>query len=169
MEIFAGSDRDEQPIWSDGGYFGGRSSPSAKGVAKNGFYVLTGALCIWVFLYISALFPYLGYAERGERLGPGFSVNSGVGEYGVSRMLLFEGQTAFIDYDVQSDSGGRVYLDIKPVTTFGFSDHMQYAEANTTGRYEYVIPATGVYEFDHDFSLNGIRGSTQYTASWGAE
>ena len=168
MEFRTGSTsswRGETALYSDKPY---GSTISAGKVTKNGTFALGLILIAWLFVYISGIFPYLGSAERSERLGMGISAKSDSGGFGMSRMLLFAGQTAFIDYNVKSDTGGEVWIDIKPLTTLGYSDNVQKIRGNASGRYEFVVPSTGVYEFDHEFSLNGTGGATHYSVSWGA-
>ena len=125
-------------------------------------------LCAWLFVYISGLFPYLGRADRGERLGLGSSVQSNASPFGLKRMILFKGQVAFFEYDVRSETGGQIMLDLKPFPDPNFTDGMQKIAGPAQGRAEFVVQETGVYEFYHDFSLNGTGGSTQYGVAWGA-
>ncbi|MEL7189119.1 MAG: hypothetical protein AAGK17_06165 [Pseudomonadota bacterium] len=139
-----------------------------KRTLKLGSGAIVGALAVWLFLYISTIFPYLGYSSQNETLGPGVSLSAGSKDVGLTTMLLFEGQTAFIDYEVASTENGKVILDVKPISTFGFSENKQDIEAGTKGTYEVEIEKTGLYEFRHDFSLNGISGTTEYRVSWGA-
>ncbi|MDJ0643602.1 MAG: hypothetical protein QNJ15_12365 [Erythrobacter sp.] len=141
---------------------------SKKRTLKIGFGAVIGVLCLWMFLYVSTLFPYLGTASKGETKFPLGSVDASMPTIGTERMLLFKGQTAFIDYNVNSSDGGGVHFDVKPVMQFGFSDQTQVIRGNQSGRIEFEVKETGFYRFYHRFSLNGLSGSTSYSASWGA-
>ncbi len=135
---------------------------------KLGLGTIGGVLCLWLFLYISTIFPYLGSASRSENLGPGVSLNAGSGNFGLSKMILFEGQTAFFDYKIDSTDAGAVRLDVRPFTTFGASENLKVIEGTGQGTVEFVVTKTGLYEFRHDFSLNGTSGRTEYQVTWGA-
>lgn len=141
---------------------------SKKRTLKIGLGAVTGVHCLWIFLYVSTLFPYLGTSTKGETKFVGGSLDTGMPTIGTQRMLLFKGQKAFFEYKVNSTDGGGVRFDVKPVMKFGFSDQTQVISDNQSGRIEFEVQETGFYKFYHDFSLNGVSGSTSYSASWGA-
>ena len=131
------------------------------------FYVLVGALCLWLFAYISGLYPYLGTARDDTSSAPGVSTSLGKFGVGVSTMLLFEGQTAFFEYESTSPES-EITLDVKPVTTLGYSKAMRRIRGEAGGTVEFPIAKTGFYRFLHEPALVRRYGRTRYTVSWGA-
>jgi len=136
-------------------------------LSGTAFYVVLGALCLWVFAYVSGLYPYLGVAGDNNRSGPGFSSSAGKYDFGLGTMLLFKGQTAFIEYDATS-AEGEVTLDVKPAGTLGFSDKRIRVKGKAVGTLEVPIESTGIYNFRHEPALGRAYGHTQYSVRWGA-
>lgn len=128
---------------------------------------MLGALCFWIFVYVSGLFPYLGTGRVDNRSVPGVQTNIGSTGVGVRTMLLFKGQTAFFEYKSTSPES-EITLDVKPVITLGYSDAMQRVKGNATGIAEFPIEQTGLYRFRHEPALGRRFGRTSYSVSWGA-
>jgi hypothetical protein len=131
------------------------------------FYALLGVVCLWVFAYVSGLFPYLGTGRVDNRSSPGMQTDIGSTGLGIKTMLLFKGQTAFIDYKSTSPES-EITLDVKPVTVLGYSDAMQRVKGEAEGTAEFPIEATGLYKFRHEPALGRRYGRTSYSVSWGA-
>jgi hypothetical protein len=131
------------------------------------FYVAFGALCLWIFSYISGLYPYLGTGGDDSRSAPGTSTSIGKYDFGLGTMLLFKGQTGFIEYDSTSPEG-EITLDVKPLATLGYSDAMLRVKGEASGTFEVPIESTGFYSFEHEPALGGGYGRTAYTVRWGA-
>lgn len=136
-------------------------------LSGTAFYVLLAALCLWIFAYGSGLYPYLGKAGDNNSSSTGTSTSIGKYNYGVNTMLLFEGQTAFIEYDSTS-AEGEITLDVKPVATLGYSDAMLQVKGEAQGSHEVLIESTGLYSFRHEPALGRRYGKTSYSVSWGA-
>jgi len=148
--------------------FGGEIRLPLPGFGKIGVFGIGLILALWLFLYISTLFPYLGHTQRSETLSPGMSTNGGIGTIGLSTMFLIEGQQAFFNYDVQSQNGGKVQFDLRPISQISATDQEKLVAGGEAGTLEFTVPATGLYNFHHDFALSGMRSTTSYSASWGA-
>ncbi len=137
------------------------------------------AALIWFGGFATGFFPWLGYRSFAfhaleARSGAPFDLSSPLGtetetNFGSSAMLLFAGQTAYIDYEVGGDPGEKIYLDIAPWPAIKFSKHMRYAEAGQSGRFEVPIVRTGVYEFRAEVSAGSYRQTLNFVVSWGAE
>lgn len=138
-------------------------------LGKNTSLVLSGALILWVFLYVSTIFPYLGRAEQTQANSVGFNVSGGTTNLGTQSMFLFPGQTAFFEYDVRGDEGAGVRFDVHSWPYTGFSDQVQTIEGTRSGRAEFVIEKAGFYSFYHDFSINAPGTKSRYSVAWGAE
>ncbi len=136
-------------------------------LSGSAFYVPLAALCAWIFVYISGLYPYLGTAGDNNRSS--FATSTSVGKYnfGLSTMLLFKGQTAFIEYKATGEDG-KVSLDIGPSGSLGYSDSRIRVKGKQTGTLEVPIESTGLYDFEHEPSLGRGHGHTQYKVRWGA-
>ena len=145
----------------------GEARRKATSMSTQAFYIMLGALCLWIFAYGSGLYPYLGAGHDDNRSSPGTSTSMGAYSFGLGTMLLFEGQTAFFEYNstsVESD----VTLDVKPLTVLGYSDRMQRVRGLAKGTVEFPITQTGLYHFDHEPALGRRYGQTRYSVSWGA-
>ncbi|WP_040464329.1 hypothetical protein [Erythrobacter sp. NAP1] len=136
---------------------------------KNGSLIFGGALILWLFLYVSTIFPYLGQAQQSQMSGAGFNVSGGVSNFGTQRMFLVAGQTAFFEYDVKGDEDAGVRFDLHAWPNAAFSDQSQTITGTQSGRAEFVVEKTGFYSFYHDFSTNAPGSKTSYSVSWGAE
>lgn len=165
---------DKNSRWMIGGpdedrgtLYHGESRISLGRYAGPVFYGLVAVLCLWVFVYISGLYPYLGKAGDDNRSATGTSTSIGKYDYGIGTMLLFKGQTAFFEYESTSPEG-EITLDVKTVTTLGYSDAMQRVKGVQKGTAEFPIETTGLYRFDHEPALGRTYGRTTYSVSWGA-
>ncbi|QJB68326.1 hypothetical protein [Parasphingorhabdus halotolerans] len=142
----------------------------AKQAAGWGFYLFTAVLSIWLFVYISGLFPYLGYEHRTHHYHK-FSSNEGVvsSSLGPNSMFLVKGQTAFYDYDMKvTKQTSGMWLDIRPIYEIGISDNAKWIHGDQQGRWEYEVPETGVYSFKHDVNHRAFDSKVTYDVSWGA-
>jgi len=152
----------------EGGFsLSGERTRTVRQVSAPVIYVLVGALCLWLFAYISGLYPYLGTGGDDNRSAPGVSTSLGKFDFGLRTMLLFEGQTAFIEYESESPEG-EITLDVKPIATLGYSDAMQRVRGQASGTAEFPIAKTGLYTFRHEPALGRTYGRTDYSVSWGA-
>ena len=134
-------------------------------MAHIGLKWIMGAFVLWLFAYISTLFPYLGtydYKKEG--------MVQTAGGFGAQHMILFKGQTAFIDYTVNSTPGfdGNVLIDIAPWPGINFSPDMRKVSGRAKGRIEIVIPKTGFYTFRHRIGPMAYRQDLAYSVTWGA-
>ncbi len=140
---------------------------SKKGTLKIGFGTLTAALCLWVFAYVSTLFPYLGWGRAQNNTEFATNVDIGTMDIGMPYMLLFEGQTAFYEYDSYSEEG-QITFDVKPVFSIGYSEQMQRVSGEGSGRIEIPITKTGFYTFRHEPAMARGHVYTHYDTVWGA-
>lgn len=145
-----------------------RERRPARGIAAKAFYTLAAVLCLWVFAYGSGLFPYLGTAEIEDHHAPPFHGKPGSSlTFGLGTMLLFEGQTAFFEYESTSPES-EIIFDVKPVSVLGYSPAMQRVKGIAKGRIEVPISETGLYNFRNEPSLGRPYGLTAYSVNWGA-
>ena len=127
--------------------------------------VLAAALGLWLIAYISGAFPYLGtyeYSRQGKVV-----TNT---ELGAGHMLLFKGQEAFIDYEIDSPSGdrGEVYLDIQPWPTTNWTPAMRTISGKNDGILTITVPETGIYRFHFANGPSAYREDMTYSVTWGA-
>jgi hypothetical protein len=139
---------------------------SARGL-QSGALVLAAAALLWLLGFVTGLVPWLGYREYDYRSGSlDVSEKSG---FGTSAMLLFKGQTAYIDYQVDGDPGRAIYLDVSPWPGIKFSDRMRRATIGEAGRAEFPVGETGVYHFKATPTPDSYRETLRYRVSWGAK
>ena len=136
-------------------------------LSSYGFYGVVAVLSVWTFLFVSGLFPWIGYARVDERTSFATRVSAGNLDLGLKTMLLFEGQTAFYEYRSTSPESD-ITFDVKPITTLGYSDAMQRVKGKSSGRIEFPITQTGLYQFDQEPALGRGFVHTAYTVKWGA-
>ena len=139
-----------------------------RSIPAKAFYAFTAALSLWVFVYGSGLFPYLGSADIENTSAPPFGGEPGYSiSFGLGTMLLFEGQTAFYEYESTSDKS-EITFDVKPLTVLGYSENMHRVRGKGSGTIEIPITKTGLYNFRQGPALGRPYGKTAYTVSWGA-
>jgi len=160
--------------WVSGLLFGpapnGEDDDGSIGLERRGtlftfsLWIVIVPLVVWLLAYISALFPYLGYYHYGRQ---GMLVS--YVPTGLRNMILFEGQEAFINYDVDSTPGsnGDVTFDIRPWPAIHPTPAMQRVNGKTSGTVKVTIPKTGFYRFHH--AAGTRRESLSYTVTWGAK
>lgn len=145
-------------------------------LAAWSFYAFTAVASLWLFLFLSGLMPWLGYAEGSSRHGSAgvrLRDDSGVG---LPAMFLFKGQKAVWDYDVTVEGDDGLILRVsKTPPQPDFIVKTLRVERSGKGRFEVVAPATGLYAFDHELLPIGALfgpakpGSTRYKLRWGVE
>jgi hypothetical protein len=127
-------------------------------------WLIIAPLTVWLLAYISGLFPYLGWYQ--------YSRDGMLVSYipsGPRTMILFKGQEAFINYEVDSKSGpnGEVTIDIRPWPALEASPAQHRVSGKTSGTVKVTIPETGVYRFHH--GAGNLRESLTYSVTWGAK
>jgi hypothetical protein len=127
--------------------------------------VVIAFAALWLFGYVSTLFPYFGRYH--------YSFANGVRDehfIGGDQMLLFKGQTAFIEYETKGAEGyeGQIYIDIVPWAGPRPSPHKMALNGKQTGVLEVTIPKTGVYVFRSSIGPMAYRENIEYTVNWGA-
>jgi hypothetical protein len=151
-----------------------REHPAHKGSSWSFlFYAATGLLCLWIFGYVSGLFPYLGHRERVRSpTSLGLPYGNSIGSVGVPMAYLTKGQTVFIDYDVKVSGGGYLWINLQglpksPVDVFWPSAWL-IVKTDQKGRLIYKIPQSGLYRVvlweNGPFASYGV----DYKLSWGA-
>jgi hypothetical protein len=135
-------------------------------------YLLTGILSIWIFVYVSGLYPYLGYiTHTNSYSGIFMKRDSGLGTFKVPRAYLFKGQTIFIDYKVQVEGEGsvRIALEGGPSYKLAFWPRTHFdVKGSSKGRLYYVVPENGFYNVEANaFQWKG-KYHISYTLNWGA-
>lgn len=140
------------------------------------FYPFVALLSAWVFVYISGLFPYLGYKSGGHVSSP-----AGIGrvQYGTGdndqvqthRMFLVAGQTAIVDYDVTVRQGQLSVSLHQGMMGIGPAIVEQGIATTGTGRISAKVPGTGIYTltFRPTYRLNSgtMQTDVSYTLWWG--
>lgn len=127
--------------------------------------------CVMVFLgtgYGLGLFQTLGYEKRNITFS-GFASGTGSGGgFGLKEMLFFEGQTAFVEYDVEIRAGAfRLVID-KYLAGLDSPRHTEEITSSGSGEATFRIPETGIYSFRFTGSPRGNGYDLSYTVSWGA-
>ena len=153
-----------ESVMSDGSV---RSSgPNSRAWQNAGLAFIVAAL-LWLLGFVAGFTPWLGYRDYDFRSGVvDTSSDSGVG---TSAMLLMQGQTAYIDYEVDGDPGEAIYLDVAPWPAIKFSERMRVATAGQSGRAEFPIAETGLYRFKITPTPSSYRDTLRYEVSWGAK
>ncbi len=123
-------------------------------------------VAIWLFCYISTIFPYLGTYH--------YSFVDGVrDEYsvGTRNMLLFKGQTAFIEFETDGADGyeGTVYIDIMPWPGTTKSPNMLALNGEKNGILSVPVETTGIYVFHNRVGSMAYRENLEYRVTWGAK
>lgn len=123
-------------------------------------------LVAWLLGYISALFPYLGYYHYNRQ-----GMAASYVPFGPGTMVLFKGQEAFIEYDVDSKPGfdGTVYIDIRPWPALNHTPAMHTVSGKSSGTVKVTIEQTGLYRFFHGTGPMAYREDMSYTVTWGAK
>ena len=98
----------------------------------------------------------------------GHGSSSTGGGFGLKHMLFFEGQTFFVNYDVEIREGTLRLGILKTLGGSGAPHHVDVISSNGSGETAYQIPETGIYSifFDGSPSANGYDVS--YSVRWGA-
>ena len=135
---------------------------------QRAFYTLTAVLSLWTFAYVSGLFPYLGWGRVQNNTEFATSMDFASFNLGIPVMLLFEGQTAFYNYDSYSEESSMTF-DVKPFFEIGYSDRAEHVRGGGEGRAEFPITSTGLYVFQHRPTIARGHVYSHYTVSWGAE
>ncbi|MCC6469617.1 MAG: hypothetical protein IT563_14940 [Alphaproteobacteria bacterium] len=132
--------------------------------------------CAWALLYLTGLFPYLGYKSNTERFDSMFDNPSHLGWTAVTGLdawpetfLLFTGQEVFIDYRVDIRRGS-LWLFVRPWASWDFATQERVTESGH-GRLVHRVASTGLYHIVAQPS--NARGPGRgydltYTATWGA-
>jgi hypothetical protein len=160
---------------SDANDLDAASAPRAP-VAAWAFYAFTALASLWLFLFVSGLLPWLGYAEGSSRhgtIGARLRDDSGIG---MPAMLLAKGQKAVWDYDVIVESKDGLILRVsKTPPQPDFIVKTLRIEQSRKGRFVVEAPAAGLYAFDYELVPTGgllgpvAPGSTRYRLYWGVE
>lgn len=141
------------------------------------FYPLLAVASLWVFCYVSGLFPYLGYKAGGYRTwdGPVGRTSYGIGDNDavqIHYIFLFSGQTAIVDYDVAVRKGALEIELQEGVNPFAPSLMEHKVSASGKGRASVKVPSTGVYTLYFRPTYASPATATQtdinYTLWWGA-
>ena len=148
----------------------------ASRVAGWAFALFGTALASWLLAYGLGLYTTLGWVEGSERHNRfGVYVGDMASPIGFTTMYLFEGQTAWWDYDVAVQGTGGVRLTILRNPPQGSQIRLQRVTATSRGRLEYVVPESGFYSFRYEreplpyaFGHTPV-GRTRWRLSWGAD
>lgn len=144
------------------------------GAGAGGAFVV--GLLIWLVLYASGLFPWLGYAYlEKSSFGAGpvgvIGEDSAGTEWGLSTMVFVKGQEIVIEYDADIRAGSLwlyVYDVSKAIQGAGAS---QYIMQTGTGVWTWRVPKTGLYSISIGPSLTQGTGrghDLSYSVWWGA-
>lgn len=141
-------------------------------IPAYGAAIVLGAAVTYVAAYATGVVTALGYETCDCRETPFYATDDGLG-LGLSTMLLFEGQTLYVDYDIDVTEGVfRLHLYRLPMRR-EYRDMGLYKvfHADAAGRIDWPVPATGVYtlHFDADNVIGKPRHhDVSYTVTWGA-
>ncbi|MCC7049881.1 MAG: hypothetical protein IT562_24450 [Alphaproteobacteria bacterium] len=131
---------------------------------------------VWALLYLTGLFPYLGYKSNTETFDSMFDNPSHLGwtastglDVGPETFLFFAGQEVFIDYRVDVRRGS-LWLYVRPYVSWN-SATQEHITASGHGRLVHRVASTGLYYVVAQPSNARGPGSgydITYTATWGA-
>lgn len=135
-------------------------------VVTFSIWIVVVPLVVWLLAYISGAFPYLGTYHYGRQGMAATYIPTGL-----RNMILFEGQEAFIHYEVDSKSGfdGTVYIDIRPWPALTHTPAMHTVSGKAAGTVKVTIPKTGLYRFYHGTGPMAYREDMTYSVTWGAK
>ena len=152
-----------------------RTRPALR-VGKWGAALFGIVFGLWLFAYGSGLFTTLGWAEGSERHNRfGIRLAEQTSATGLGTMFLVAGQTAWWDYDVETEGAGGVRLSIASTPPRPGSIRVENVTRTGRGRIALVAPHTGLYSFRHEYvPLAGAfgrqpPGATRYRLSWGVD
>jgi hypothetical protein len=153
---------------------------SGAGLGKRAgigaFWVPVAVVLLWVSLYFTGFFPWLGYAWlKQESFGAGPVTVVGEDQagtsFGPSTFLFLKGQEIVIDYDATIRTGSLwLYVfDLTKAGQGGGGSH--YVTQSGSGVWTYRVPRTGLYKITIDASV--VRGAGRgydmnYRVWWGA-
>lgn len=142
---------------------GSPAKPASMPLMSFGVKLTLAFFIVWLLAYISAAFPYLGTYSYSNKDSSWTSTES----FGLRSMILFEGQTAFIDYDLKAKKGpfAQAYVDIAPWPGLKGSSRQLHLNGNNNGTLSFIVPKTGVYTYRTRISLGEV---VSYSSTWGA-
>ena len=138
--------------------------------------VFVSALLLWIVLYASGVFPWLGYSWlKRDSFGAGpFSIvgENRVGtELGLSTLLFFRGQEIVVDYDAEIRAGS-LWLYVYDITKAGQGGGASHHVTQTgAGVWTYAVPGSGLYRISIGPSVTQGAGhgyDLSYSVWWGA-
>ena len=118
--------------------------------------------------YAIGLFQTLGYENRSISFSGYASGASSGGGFGLKRMLFFEGQTFFADYNAEIREGTLRIGILKTLGGLGAPHHVAVVSSSGEGTTTYRIPETGIYSIYFDGSPSGNGYDLSYSVRWGA-
>lgn len=139
------------------------------------FYPFVALLSLWVFGYVSGLFPYTGYKAGGYVTwrGPVGSTSYGIGnndEIQTHYLFLFAGQTAIVDYDVTVRKG-KLDIEIVQGVLLGPKLVEHSIDQSSKGRVSVKVPTTSIYTiyFQPRYRIDTPKAETDinYSLWWG--
>ena len=154
----------------------GSTSAPARRVGWGAGGVFAAALLLWMALYASGAFPWLGYSWlKRDSFGAGpFSIvgENQVGtDLGLSTLLFFKGQEILVDYDADIRAGS-LWLYVYDVTRAGQGGGASHYVTQTgSGVWTYAVPKSGLYKISIGPSVTQGAGSgfdLSYSVWWGA-
>ena len=137
------------------------------------FYPFTAVAALWVFAYVSGLFPYLGHSSgTHETTFGGFGrtgVNIGSAKPWQGHVVpMIKGQTVFVDYDVKIDSGYATLSITQGYISLRQLKHIEL-RGTTQGRLSVEADATGFYRIQMRPLADDVKTPSKltYSFSWG--
>jgi hypothetical protein len=151
-----------------------RARPGLR-VGKWGAALFGLIFGLWLFAYGTGFFTTLGWAEGSEGHNRyGIRLAEETSTTGLGTMFLFAGQTAWWDYEIETEGGG-VRLSIASTPPRPGSIRVENITATGRGRVTLVAPHSGLYSFQYQYvPLAGgfghqPTGATRYSLSWGVD
>jgi hypothetical protein len=137
-------------------------------------YAVTAFASVWLFGYISGLFPYLGHLQGTcTQKGALSSDCSKFGTFGMPYAYLTKGQTIFIDYNLTTRGKNAVYIGVSyqstPIHLISKTNWTQIElPGSGKGRIVYTVPASGFYDPDVQNNAGREFYFEAYSVNWGA-
>ena len=137
------------------------------------FYPFTALAALWMFVYVSGLFPYLGHSSGTHETAFGglgrTDVHIGTAKPWQGHVVpMLKGQTVFVDYDVKIDSG---YASLSITQGYISLRQLKHIElrGTTHGRLSVKADSTGFYRIQMRPLADDLKTPSKltYRFSWG--
>lgn len=154
----------------------GLASAPARRLGAGAGMLFVAALLLWVALYATGAFPWLGYAWlKQESFGAGpiavIGEDSAGTSFGLDTFFFVRGQEIVIDYDAKIRTGSLMFYVYDLAKTGQGSGAQRFVTESGAGVWTTRIPRTGLYTISIGPSVARGAGrgyDMSYSVWWGA-